>query len=62
MRPGEEELVPVLRLERRNRVRLLGRQAEQLPAGDKQLQVGASREQLGQPVGRLDDVLEVVEQ
>ncbi len=62
MRPGEEELGSVLGLERGDRVRLLGRKAEQLAAGDEQLQVGAGCEQLGQPGSGLDDVLEVVQE
>ena len=61
-RPGEEELGSVLGLEWGHRVRLLGRKAEQLPAGDEQMQVGAGGEQLGQPGGGLDDMLEVVEE
>ena len=62
MRPCEKELGSVVGLERRNRVRLLGRKAEQLAAGDEQLQVRAGCEQLGQPFGSLDDVLEVVQE
>ena len=62
MRPCEEELGSIVGLERRNGVRLLGRKAEQLAAGDEQMQVGAGCEQLSQPFGSLDDVLEVVEE
>jgi hypothetical protein len=45
MRPGEEELRPVLGFERWNRVRLLGGKAEELPTGHEELQVGAACEQ-----------------
>ena len=62
MRPCEKELGSIVGLERRDGVRLLGRKAEQLPAGDEQLQVGAGCEQLTQSFGSLDDVLEVVQE
>ena len=61
-RPRHEELRPVLRLERRDRIGLLAGNAEQLAARHEQMDVGAGGEELGEAGGCLDDVLEVVEQ
>jgi hypothetical protein len=61
-RLGHEELRPVLRLERRNRVGLFPGNAKQLAARNEQMDVGAGGKQLGEARGCLDDVFEVVEQ
>ena len=61
-RAGEEEADPFLRRERRHGVLLLAGQVKRLPARDQQLEAGAGAEQLPQRAGRLDHLLEVVEQ
>ena len=61
-RPRHEELRPVLRLERRDRIGLLAGNAKQLAARHEQMDVGAGGEQLGESGRCFDDVLEVVEQ
>src|SRR5207247_5360128 len=58
----EEELRAILGLELRNRVRLLAGEAQELAAGDEQLEVRTRGRELGQLVCRLDEMLEVVEQ
>ena len=59
---SEEELHSILGLERRNRVRLLARQAQELAAGDNLQEVRARGRELGEAGCRLDEMLEVVEQ
>ena len=60
-RPGGEELRRILRLEGRDGIGLLAGQPQQLPARHEKPKLRAGGEQPREVVGRIDQVLEVVE-
>jgi len=61
-RPRDEQLLSVLRLERRHRVCLLAGEPKQLAARHDQLSVRAGGEHVGELRSCLDQMFEVVEE